>query len=326
MAKSLNEVLRDCPMDETIGNNFIKAWNIINKPEHDKILCTISGGSDSDIVMDICMKCDPERKIDYIWFDTGLEYRATKRHLLYLEKRYSIQIVRLKPKKSIPQCCRTYGQPFLSKRVSDYISRLQSHNFRWEDKTFSELSAMYPKCTTALKWWCNDWGDQSRFNISTNKWLKEYMIAEPPTFKISDKCCKYAKKDVLRQTIKDGSYSLNIYGVRKAEGGSRATAYKTCYSENDSYDSYRPVWFYRNKTKRKYDNHYNIIHSDCYSIYGLKRTGCAGCPFSRDFEQELMIIHKFEPNLFKAVIKIFGQSYEYTRNYRKFYHAMNMKR
>ena len=51
----------------------------------------------------------------------------------------------------------------------------------------------------------------------------------------------------------------------------------------------------------------------------MARTGCAGCPFGRDFEFELEIMGKYEPKLFRAVNIIFGSSYEYTRKYREFY-------
>lgn len=38
-------------------------------------------------------------------------------------------------------------------------------------------------------------------------------------------------------------FDLNMYGVRKAEGGARRTAYKTCFSNNDSgCDDYRPIF------------------------------------------------------------------------------------
>lgn len=70
--------------------------------------------------------------------------------------------------------------------------------------------------------------------------------------------------------------------------------------------------------KKAYENTFNITHSKCYSCYGLERTGCAGCPFGKDFETELEIIKEHEPKLFNAVNKIFGDSYEYTRKYREF--------
>ena len=106
-------------------------------------------------MLDICTKCDKDNKIEYVWFDTGLEYQATKDHLKYLEEKYGIKIKPYKAIKPIPLSCKKYGQPFLSKQVSEYIKRLQGHNFKWEDKSFEELYQEYPKCKAALLWWCN---------------------------------------------------------------------------------------------------------------------------------------------------------------------------
>ena len=115
-------------------------------------------------------------------------------------------------------------------------------------------------------------------------------------------------------------------GIRKAEGGARSTAYKSCFDENDSgCDNYRPLFWYKDSDKIDYENAYGIEHSKCYTEYGLKRTGCAGCPFGRDFENELEVIQKYEPKLYKAVNFIFGDSYEYTRKYREFVKKMNKK-
>ena len=72
------------------------------------------------------------------------------------------------------------------------------------------------------------------------------------------------------------------------------------------------------ETKKIYEKYYNIEHSRCYSEYGLKRTGCAGCPYGKNFEEELIAMRQYEPKLFKAVNVVFYDSYEYTRAYRKF--------
>lgn len=77
-------------------------------------------------------------------------------------------------------------------------------------------------------------------------------------------------------------------------------------------------------TKKIYEQHYNIIHSRCYEEYGLKRTGCAGCPFGQNFEDELLAMKKYEPGLYKAVNHIFKDTYEYTRKYKEF--VFNMKK
>ncbi len=313
----MNSLLESCPKNQTIGDNLVRAWSKINSPKYEKIKCSISGGSDSDVMLDICNRCDKGNKIEYVWFDTGLEYQATKDHSKFLEQKYGIKIKPYKAIKPIPLTCKQYGQPFISKRVSQFLEGLQRHDFKWEDKTFEELYKKYPKCKSYLEWWCN-MNKSDNFNIKRNKWLKEFMILYPPTFKISSKCCQYAKKDVGKKIIKECNYDLDIIGVRKAEKGNRATAYKSCFDESDFCDNYRPLFWYKDSDKEDYDNHYGIVHSRCYTEYGLKRTGCAGCPFGREFEFELEVIQKYEPKLFIAVNNIFGDSYAYTRKYREF--------
>ena len=312
------------PCNQTVIDNFTRACSIINRPAYKNIIATISGGSDSDLVLDILSRVDKNQKVKYVWVNTGLEYQATKDHLKYLEERYGITFERVRPKKPIPTAVREYGQPFLSKRVSDYISRLQKHNFTFVDGDFEDLYKQYPKCKSALQWWCN-MNKSNTYNVRNNKLLKEFLIENPPTFKISNKCCHYAKKSIIKKILKDYDADLNVFGVRKAEGGARATAYKSCFgtknTKHGSYDEYRPVWWYKNADKEDYCKACSITHSKCYTEYGLPRTGCCGCPFGKDFEHELEVAKKYEPNLYKAAMFLFKDSYDYTRAYKDFVKA-----
>ena len=130
----------------------------------------------------------------------------------------------------------------------------------------------------------------------------------------------------MKKYIKDNPVDLHVVGLRKAEGGLRATAYKSCFDNNvGTFDNYRPLFWYKDEDKLDYEKSCGIVHSECYTKYGLKRTGCAGCPFGKDFEYELEIIEKYEPKLYKAVNRIFGESYEYTRRYRQFQKEMNSR-
>ena len=103
-------------------------------------------------MLDIIWRCDKDNKVDFVWFDTGLEYQATKDHLKYLENKYGIEVKSYRAIKPIPTSCKEFGQPFISKFVSEQISRLQRHNFKWEDKSFDELSKEYPHIVSADKW------------------------------------------------------------------------------------------------------------------------------------------------------------------------------
>lgn len=55
-----------------ILDGYAKANNVMNRSN--TILCSISGGSDSDIVLDIIHNLDDSGKVTYYWVDTGLEY------------------------------------------------------------------------------------------------------------------------------------------------------------------------------------------------------------------------------------------------------------
>ena len=287
-------------------------------PNFKKVLVAVSGGSDSDIVVDIFRQLFSPDEVEWVWYDTGIEYQATKEHLVYLEEKYSIEIKRVKAIKPIPISCREYGQPFISKYVSEMIYRLQKHDFKFEDKPFDVLLEEYPNCRVALLWWCNLNGDGSSFNINRNKLLNEFMIDNPPTFKISNMCCQYAKKKVSEKYKKDNQIDLNVIGVRKSEGGIRSVAYKSCFSGNKQHAEYRPIFWYQDIDKQIYNAHYDIVNSLCYRGYGMSRTGCAGCPFAKDYENELKTIQTYEPRLYNAVINIFGDSYEYTRKYKEY--------
>ena len=48
--------------------------------QYNNIVVSVSGGSDSDIMVDMFTKCDPDKKVKYVFFDTGLEFQATKKN------------------------------------------------------------------------------------------------------------------------------------------------------------------------------------------------------------------------------------------------------
>ena len=299
----------------TIGKAFIATYHKLNICRYNKVLCAVSGGSDSDIVIDLVSKCDTYKVVEYFYFDTGLEYEATKEHIKYLQDKYNIVITTLKPKTPIPLAVKKYGQPFLSKMVSENIQRLQKHGFKWENKPYEELVKDYPNCKSALQWWCNSRKNNVLLGITRNKGLKEFMVNNNPNFSISNKCCKYAKKDILKDLLKQG-YDLNISGIRRSEGGVRSTAYKSCFDNQDNYDNYRPIFWFTDEDKIEYRKLFNVSNSKCYSVYGLKRTGCVGCPFGKNYKEELEIIKKYEPKLYKAVTNLFKDSYEYINKYK----------
>lgn len=184
----------------TIKNGLIKTYKYLL--DHHNIAVSVSGGADSDNMIDVIeniRKYLPEEwkeksTIRYVWFDTGIEMEATKRHLDFLESKYLISIERIRPVVTVPAAVLKAGYPFISKDVSQKINNLQTSGFEFEDDTLENLEKKYSKCKTGLTWWT---GNRGSYSISKN--LKKYMIDNPPDFHISDFCCHYAKKRTIKK-------------------------------------------------------------------------------------------------------------------------------
>lgn len=302
---------------DRINNTMGKMAHYLSN--HQSICVSVSGGSDSDIIVHVIATNFREYlpKIHFVFANTGIEYRATLDHLNYLRERYGIQIdeVRGMP---IPTAVKKYGVPFLSKQVSEYLGRLVKHGFEYEDFGMYELLGKYPKCKVGLRWWGNDWGEKSRFNISWNRYLKEFLMREKPSCQFSAECCRVSKKEPLMRYQKEKKCDLYITGERKSEGGARAGRHSNCFEQSHGVDHYMPLWLWNDDTKEWYVSHEKIRHSDCYEVYGLKRTGCVGCPFGKNVFEELKIMQKYEPKCYKLCVNVFGKSYELKKKYREF--------
>ena len=173
---------------------------------HGSICVSVSGGSDSDIIVHIIATYFREHlpKIHFVFANTGIEYRATLEHLNYLREHYNIQIDEVKGT-PIPIAVQKYGVPFLSKQASDYLGRLIKKGFGYDDSPIGVLLTKYQNCRAALRWWANDWGEKSRFNIAWNKYLKDFLMQEKPSCQFSSECCRVSKKEPLMRYQKEKS-------------------------------------------------------------------------------------------------------------------------
>lgn len=292
-----------------------------------RIAVSYSGGSDSDTMLDLIELVKPEDcgEIKYVFFDTGLEWDATLRHVAEMEERYGITIERLKAKKTIPAACKEYGIPFIAKEPSHYLGILQAHGFDWNDRQENATAKKYGKCQSVLDWWfCApriSRNGKKRKDITQFKHLREFMQQHPPNFAISKKCCDYAKKNVSHEFNREFRPDICIGGMRLSEGGLRTASIKNCFSlprDDVYYAEYRPLWFWTDEDKRIYKEWRGLQYSDCYENWGFKRTGCVGCPCAAASVEQLRIAEQYEPNKVKAAYAVFGKSYEYREKYNEF--------
>ena len=309
--------------------------------EYPNAICSYSGGSDSDIMLHLIetvrdfFKLPP---VHYVFFNTGLEMEAIKRHVREMAKFYGVTITEHRPpKKNIVQSAREHGQPFMSKIVSTGLEGVQKKNIplsiaaeyaNAEDKTAkrAELKARYPKCESEINFLCgcNSKGEprpEIQLVIGSSKYLLDFITENPIPFKISCKCCDYCKKQVAHKVQKP--FDMVITGERRAEGGMRSVPRKDntsmCFSEtaNGQY-RLRPLYYVSDTDKQWYKDYHEIRYSDAYEVYGLKRTGCCGCSISSKATEDLEKIRSFEPNLVEAAWNVFGDSYRYRQQYNEY--------
>ena len=306
--------------------------------QHPNAICSYSGGSDSDIMIDLI---ETARKIlpslppvKYVFFNTGLEMKATKDHVKATAEKYGVEIIEARAKVNIVKASRTYGIPFVSKIMSGGLSEWQKKGVpltiaeeydQAEDKHAKrqELRERYPKCEGLINFLCccNASGDPRpniQLVINSSKYMRDFIGEYPPDFKISAKCCDYCKKQ-LAHSVQKG-YDMIITGERRDEGGMRSVPRKDnttlCFTETASGQfRLRPLYYVSDKDKAWYKETYGIRYSDAYEVYGLTRTGCCGCPISYKAVDDLEMIGKYEPNIVKAAWNIFGDSYRYRQKY-----------
>ena len=315
--------------------------------QHPNAICSYSGGADSDILIDVIERARNIfglPPVKYVFFNTGLEMKATKDHVKATAEKYGVEIETVRPKTNIVMASRKYGIPFVSKIMSAGLSEWQKKDVplsvaqeydQAEDKEAkrAELRERYPKCESVLNFLCccNSKGEPRpniQLVINSSKYMRDFIGEYPPDFKISADCCTYCKKNVAHQIQK--GYDMVITGERRDEGGMRSVPRKDntslCFTETSSGQyRLRPLYYVSDADKAWYKAYYGLRYSDAYEVYGLTRTGCCGCPISYKAIADLEMIRPYEPNLVKAAWNIFGKSYEYRQKYNA-YKAERMAR
>lgn len=259
---------------------------------HNNILVSVSGGSDSDCIVHLICTYFPEyvEKCRFVFVNTGLEYAATKRHLCDLENRYGITIDRIRGE-SVVTAVKKYGIPILNKAKSKSLS-------------------MYIRDTPKGYYLVFE-ANGSYYHFTDNeRRLARYLKAN--NIMVSNKCCDVSKKKPIHKFCKENAIDLNVTGERRAEGGQRATAHKSCFHETHDGAKFMPLFWWSDIVKGVFKKAEKIRYSDCYEVYGMRRTGCCGCPYGKYTGEELRIMQKYEPNLYNACMHIFGKAYELT--------------
>ena len=263
---------------------------------------SFSGGKDSTVLLALTkMSIDvgvlPEDGIKAVFINTGVEMQATIDFVNWCkESGYYKNIETIRPSLPYAQVIAKYGKPMKSKMKAQYIGM-------WQKGTRTDNVMQYLV-----------YGE----NPNNGKQFSKTKLADKdfhmlhPDFKImvSQKCCKCLKKDPSKEYDKKNNMDGKIVGIRAGEGGARALQVekrlknggKLCTYYNGKVMVKAPIIDWTDEDIEDFIKEYNVPLSKAYTVYGMKRTGCYGCPFSLDLEDNLRILHDYEPNRYKSAM------------------------
>lgn len=104
MKNGTSKVFEDRPayadFDSAAKFNAIQSIVAQRLTEHPNAICSYSGGSDSDILIDIIertRKAFDLPPVNYVFFNTGLEMKATQEHVDDIARTYEVEIMKKRP-------------------------------------------------------------------------------------------------------------------------------------------------------------------------------------------------------------------------------------
>lgn len=271
---------------------------VTQKYGEENFYISFSGGKDSTIAHHLIDMALPNNKIPRVFINTGIEYLDMVKHVKELAKNDK-RIVICNSGVHITKMLKEYGYPFKSKEHAEKVSIFQSSGY-------GKTVMIY---ITGKKQ-----NGEKAFMKCPKKLF--YQFTKANKLKISDKCCDKLKKEVANKYQKQNKKSIAVLGTRIAEGGTRRV-HKECvvFDRNNKLKIFKPINPCNDEWCDWFIEKYNIkLCKLYYPPFNFKRTGCAGCPFALDLQDQLNIMEKLLPIDYKRSEYIWAPVYaEYRR-------------
>lgn len=194
------------------------------------------------------------------------------------------------------------GYPFKSKMHSRKVDNFQRKGMSRTAKVYLKIEpAKSGKFVT---------GDHSCPKILRCQFEESYPL------RISNKCCDRLKKDPLHKWQKENNKPYSIIGIRTAEGGKRENA-KCLAFQGEKLTAFQPLAPVSNEWEQWYIELREVRICDIYRPpYSFTRTGCKGCPYAINIQNELDTLGKYFPNERKQCEIIWKPVYDEYRRLR----------
>ena len=294
----------------------------------DACYLAFSGGKDSTVVLALIKMCEelgtiPQNVIPAVFANTKIELDATYEFITWCKDNWYSNIVILEPSMPFAQVIKEYGKPVKSKLRAELLRRYQKNPKMKSVKMLFEKH--YARSALADK--------------------DLHLAHNDIGIMFSAECCNQLEKEPFKKYAKEHGIKGYFTGERLAEGGIRQVQIKKrvasgkpiCTRISGNYIIKQPIVYWSDEMVDQFVEQYQVPLSDAYIKYGMTRTGCVGCPFSKDLANELRVIKEFEPKRYKAcmfwlkdvyiaqnVVLPFNEEYEKERKekWNKDYHRM----
>ena len=285
--------------------NVIKDVNKLYDLENNSYL-SFSGGKDSTILHYLIDLALPNNKIPRVYVNTGIEYKAIVDFVKDLQKEDD-RIIIIQPKNNIKQTLEEYGYPFKSKEHSWFVKCYQEHSDeidKYKEKIENDKSLLsdyefihnlpYGVKSTIKYLYGKRERERELYDYKTFPNSLNYQFNKGFQLKISDSCCIELKEKPIAKYEKENNKPHKILGLRKAEGGRRATL-GGCKTFKNNKLSFSPLYVVSNEWEQWFIDKYNIkLAKLYYPPYNFERTGCKGCPFSLKLQEQLDTMDEFD--------------------------------
>jgi len=249
----------------------IKTANEKYDLEHNAYL-SFSGGKDSTILHYLLDMALPNNNIPRVYIDTGIEYNAIRKFVMKLaekDKRFVI----LRPSLAIKPMLEKYGYPFKSKEHSNKVGEWQKGS----------------RAPNVIKY-----KDGDTFACPN---ILAYQFEDSFKLKLSNKCCYKMKKEPAHKWEKKNKRFITITGMRKEEGGQRANIKGCVLTDKEGrLKKFHPLLVVDDDWEDWFIKRERIELCELYyPPFNFKRTGCKGCPFALDLQDQLSIMEIYLP-------------------------------
>lgn len=250
---------------------------------------SFSGGKDSTVLHYLLDLALPNNKIPRLFMNTGIEYEYIVDFVKQLEQKDSrIQIVNSGV--NIKKMLEIEGYPFKSKEHSLKVGE-------WQKGSIAKSIIYYKEMSGKSGYACP----------------KKLLYQYDRNFKLrlSDKCCYRLKKDISHKWEKENKKHILMTGMLAEEGGQRANLVNCIITKKDKVVKFHPLLVCSTDWENYFIEKYNIqLCKLYYPPFNFKRTGCKGCPYALDLQEELDIMGKYFPEEKRQCEKIWKPVYE----------------